>query len=452
MLVWFAVENWACFRDRQVFSMETFGKVWDEFAFDTGIKKYPRLNRVSAIYGANRCGKSRFIEAMAFMQRVILSAPESESEDILEAAEPFHFDADYRSKPSSFTMVFIRDGAVYEYGFSADALRIHEEWLFVRPPGGRRAQRWLGRTFDSSSGEYAWKFGQFLSGSRVKWRKATRPGALFVPTAVRQGSQSLRPIVEWFQNLMVVDPKAMTPAFTSKRLENPGERERILEFLSDADVEVQDIRLSKGDGRVTHLPLKGHAEKVEPQPAMDYAADEAERRRGNLVMEEREAYDAKPGGEMKTIEFGFPIPDSDSLAYLDFNKQSEGTKKLYCLAGIWLEAITHDRVVIMDDLDVNLHSELARFLILYINRIGNEREQRAQLVTALHDTSLFFDALDRNQIWLSDWKRDGWKRKQYMHIFPLSNYRPGLYEPLGREYLGGRFGGIPNILEPALRD
>ena len=35
MLVSFAVENWTCFRNRQEFSMETVGRVEDDFAFNT---------------------------------------------------------------------------------------------------------------------------------------------------------------------------------------------------------------------------------------------------------------------------------------------------------------------------------------------------------------------------------------------------------------------------------
>lgn len=449
MLVMFAVENWACFRDQQVFTMETYGKVWDEFAFDTGVRQFPRLNRVSAIYGPNGGGKSRFIEAMAFMRRAVMasSTSEPEAEDTLSVVDPFCIDADCRSKPASFTMVFIQDGAVYEYGFSADHLRIHEEWLLVRPRGGRRTQRWLERDLDPSSGEYAWKFGQFLRGSRMKWRKATRPNTLFVPTAVRLGSESLRPIVEWFQNLVIVDSKAMNPSLTSGLLENPQDRERLIWFLRYAGTRAWDVRLSKGGGQVTHLPPRRQTEKVEPEHSIDYAADDAEKRRGNLVMEEREAYHAKPDGDGEVIELGFHRLDIDSLAYVDFDRQSEGTKKLYCLAGIWLEAMAKDHVLVMDDLDRNLHPELARFLLLCINRVGNEHEQRAQLVTTLHDTTLFFDALDRNQIWLSDKRRD-----LSVEIFALSNYRPRLNENLQLGYLSGQFGGLPVISETSTLD
>jgi AAA15 family ATPase/GTPase len=67
----------------------------------------------------------------------------------------------------------------------------------------------------------------------------------------------------------------------------------------------------------------------------------------------------------------------------------------------------------------------------------------AQLVFTTHDTSLLDgDLLRRDQIWLTE--KDG---DQASHLFPLTDISPRKGEALERNYLGGRYGGVP-ILRP----
>ena len=136
MLVSFAVENWMCFRDRQEFSLETVGRVPDEFAFDTGAARYPRLNRVAAIYGPNGSGKSCFVEALSFVRDfVIESAKGVQAGDGIDV-DPFRFDLRTFAKPACFEVAFIQSGTVYEFGFTAD---VDQVWggMAVRSASGR---------------------------------------------------------------------------------------------------------------------------------------------------------------------------------------------------------------------------------------------------------------------------------------------------------------------------
>ena len=70
--------------------------------------------------------------------------------------EPFRFDVRSSSQPASFEIAFIEGGAVYELGFAADTERVWEEWLYVRPPGGR-LQRWFSRSLQLVPSESALK-------------------------------------------------------------------------------------------------------------------------------------------------------------------------------------------------------------------------------------------------------------------------------------------------------
>ena len=416
MLVSFAVENWACFRDRQEFSMETVGRVEDQFAFDTGVRRYPRLNRVATIYGPNGSGKSRFVEALAFMRDfVIESASETQAGDPTDVA-PFCFDSQSLAKPTQFEVAFIQKGIVYEYGFAVDNEKVWDEWLFVRPPGGR-IQRWFKRNFNPSSGEYEWIFGPSFQGARKMWRTATRSNALYVSTASQLNSQSLYPVVEWFQNLGIARPNEIFSVFTSEILMNEKNgRARVIDFLQKADIQVSDIRMKEEDPSLeTQIPFValGDMEHIIGQRS------------------------PKP-------EFGLSIENSDDLIYLNFNEQSDGTQRIYAFAGFWLDVIDRERVIVIDELDRSLHPHLAKFLIEFINR---PNKAQAQLIATTHNVTLLQDqdVLDRNQVWFMEKSTN-----QAASLVSLSDYRPRKKESLLRGYLGGRYGAIPNVSDPRL--
>ena len=419
MLIGFAIENWACFRDRQEFSMETAGRVEEEFAFDTGVTRYPRLNRVATIYGPNGSGKSRFVDALVFMRGFVIgSARDTQAGDLIEI-KPFCFDTRSLEKPTSFEISFIQDKVLYEYGFIANTERIWEEWLFVRFPGGR-LRRWFERKLVPESGKYKWAFSSSLPGPHMIWRETTRPNALFVSTAVQLNSDSLNPIIEWFQNLTVVGSEGISPRRTSYNLsEKSDNRARVINFLQQADIQVSDIRIREEELSFRRSPLY---KKNIPSPP-----------------------DLPPRiRKIVTAEFGLPIKGSDTLAYLELDEQSDGTQRMYSLALPWLDFIDQDRVIVIDELDRNLHPHLVKFLIEFINR---PRETRAQLVATMHDAIPLQerDVLDRNQVWFTDKDSD-----QAASLVPLSDYRPRKRESLLRGYLGGRYGAIPNVADPRL--
>ena len=422
MLVSFALENWTCFRDRQEFSMETVGRVSDTFSFETGVSQYPKLNRVATIYGPNGSGKSSFVDALRFMKHVVIESAKSTQAGEPIEVKPFVFNVRTLEKPTRFEIVFVEEDVVYEFGFAADSQLVWEEWLFVRRPGGR-IQRWYSRAYDHITQEYDWAFGPSFRGAREVWRKATRPEALYISTAVQLNSETLLPIVDWFRRLAIVGTNGPTPNFTSGLIHKDRTyRTRLVEFLRQADISYADI-----DVREEELDIEVMARHL-PAAVLDRIKDEDN---PNILIP----------------EFGLPQEGFDGLCYLDLDEQSDGTQRVYSFAGPWLDVVDNGRVVVIDELDRSLHPHLVSFLIEYINRQGGETGQNAQLIATVHETMLLQDALDRNQIWFSEKDAD-----QAATLTPASSYRPRKGESLFRGYLGGRYGAIPNVVAPETID
>ncbi len=82
------------------------------------------------------------------------------------------------------------------------------------------------------------------------------------------------------------------------------------------------------------------------------------------------------------------ISDDGSVVSFDFKDQeSEGTQKLFRLAGPWLDVLANGYCLVMDELHNSLHPKLVAYLVsmfhnLEINKHG------AQLIFVTHETLL----------------------------------------------------------------
>lgn len=413
MLVSFTVENWRCFRDRQQFSMAA-PRGTDAFSFETDVRRHPRLNRVAAIYGPNGSGKTWLVRALGFL-RAQMTNPNANR--ITTGLAPFLFDANTAHEPTSFEIVFIRNHVVYEYGFAVDSRRVWEEWLSVCPPDGR-SQRWLHRQFSPHANDYQWKFSRLMHG-RSTWRRDTRPDALFVPTAISLGSESLRPIADWFGSLLVINDEGASLNLTGLFLEEGELTKRLMQFLGQVDIAVEDIvqRQQEIPVRLARLLSLG-------------AADQEDLSDNDKVT-------------VAVPFFGRRAVGNNRLSYLDISQESKGTRRVYSLAATWIMGVDHDAVIVVDELDQGLHPHLTEFLVRYINRPGRGGYQRAQLLATVNDAALLQNALDRNQVWFTQKRRD-----RSAILVPLSSYKPRKNESLMRGYLEGRYNAIPNIADP----
>jgi len=131
---------------------------------------------------------------------------------------------------------------------------------------------------------------------------------------------------------------------------------------------------------------------------------------------------------------------------MPFDQESEGTKTLFSLAGPILVALHGGGVLVVDELDRSLHTQLAKRIVTMFNDPATN-PNNAQLVFNTHDTNLLdTDVLRRDQIWFTEKGSDGATR-----LFPLTDFRARKYENLERGYLQGRYGAVPSISTPDLR-
>lgn len=416
MLVEFSVENFRSIKDEARLSLVAGpGKEHRETHLVTpelneGVRSVP-LVRSAALYGANAAGKTNLVRALQAMQHIVTRS-DRELQDLPVA--PFQFDLESKEQPTTFEVIAIANRMRFQYGFSARRDVVTDEWLYAWPKG--RIQFWFERTTDAETGAVSCKFGDKLAGDKEVWRRATRPNALLLSTAVTLNSEQLKPIFDWFRdNLHIAGIGGWGPLFSLDWCRGDDKAD-VVRFLRAADLAIEDVRIVYTDLPPQELP-------ADLPPELKHQTNEG-----------------LPDVKLVQVRVSHGTNRGQPVE-LDLKDESDGTQKMFALAAPLLATLANGHVIVFDELHDNLHPALVRFLVdRFHDPEVNTKD--AQLVFTTHDTSILSqDVFRRDQIWFCE--RNS---RQETGVFPLTDFRPrrGL-ENLERSYLAGRYGALPYI-------
>lgn len=418
MLIEFSVENFRSIRDRQTLSMAASANVHlrDSNTFSTDIKALPRLLRSAIFYGPNAGGKSNLVKAFHAMQWFVLNSQAQQQGQAIPVV-PFRLSSVMAGKPAEFEVQVIQEGVRYQYGFTASPERVHSEWLIAYPQG--RPQRWFDREFNAENGTEEYEFSPLFHGGtrRQLWKDTTRGNALFLSTAIQLNNEQLRPLFNWFKDrLAVVLPnEQFRQEFSLRLFDEKGGHERMMDFMNAADINIAGIEVQKKNFVPEMLPPDM------PEPLRDVILrDFQDKKMANIRIRH-----LGEGGEV--VEFGL-------------GDESDGTQKLFWIAGPWMDVLAKGRVLVIDELDTHLHPVLMHFLVELMHGSGTN-PKNAQLLFTTHNTSLLDDdSIRRDQFWFVEKKADN-----STSVYPLTDFHPRKKEALERGYLKGRYGALPII-------
>lgn len=390
-----------------------------------GVRSTPLL-RSAAIYGANAAGKSNLIQAMAVMREIVIGSSEKGERNL--PVVPFKFDVDSRTLPTTLRATFLADGVRYEYGFSVTSEAVLEEWLYAWPHG--RAQLWFTRDRDETDQD-KFDFGKKLTGDKEVWRRATRTDALFLSTAVALNSAQLRPVSNWFTELLCFPGRreAWSAIYSTTRWDlaatmsncEGARKAEILEFLQAADLAVSDLRVVERESKYTLFRSfrTSDDDSTGPDTLSEPTTSKLKIREVNIVHE----------------------PETGQPGELAVSEESDGTQKFLSIAGPWLDALANGKIIFYDELHDNLHPALVRFLVECFHD-PKLNTSGAQLIFSTHETSILTQEIfRRDQVWFCERGSD-----LVTSVFALTQFSPrkGL-DNLKRSYLGGRYGALPII-------
>lgn len=348
------------------------------------------LLKSAAIYGANASGKSNFANAVLFMRDFVFNSSKSTQEAEPIDVERFKLNAETEGQPSFFEIVFLMEGTKYRYGFEVNAERVLREWLFNTP--STKEARLFVRDENGIETTPRFREGRDLADK-------TRNNALFLSVAAQFNGTISKGIINWFRRLSVISglQDKSYRSYTEKTFADERHRESILGFMKRLDLGIADIQVQE----TSKLPQQ--------------------------VVTVHRKYNGE--GRPASVE----VFDIDS-------HESEGTKKLFALAGPLMETLKSGRILVVDELDARLHP-LVTLAIVNLFHSAEANRHGAQLIFITHDTNLLSNKIfRRDQIWFAEKDRQG-----ATHMHSLVEYKVRNDASFESDYIQGKYGAIPFI-------
>lgn len=425
MLIEFSVENYRSIQQRQTLSMVASE---DETMLDSNTFPIPnskdnlRLLTSAVIYGANASGKSNLLRAMQTLRRLVVDSASKMQVGNKLPIQSFRLNSKYKNQPTSFEIIFIHQDIRFEYGVVLTRERVYEEWLIAYP--NERPQNWFVRKYLAESEEYKWTFGRALKGEKQSIKKLVRSNSLFLSHAAQNNHKQLTDIFEWFESKFnILTPNYIVEGFTLRIChEQDNFRQLVVNLLSEADIGISDIKIEQ---KLVTDTEKSFLKQFLTRQMLDNQEIEE-----NIDLEDLRSLDVKTTHKMN---------DSEQEIEFEMEEESDGTQRLFELAGLWLYVLQTGEILIVDELSRSLHPVLTKSLIkMFSNQKINQRN--AQIIFTIHDTTLLDTEIFRqDQIWFTE------KEKSATKLYSLFEFITRDDESLQKGYLLGRYGAVPFI-------
>ncbi len=418
MLVNFTVENFKSFKEIAEFSMEAT-KLKNLTKSNTFSVNTISLLKSAVIYGANASGKSSVLDAINAMKYVIQSSVDIEKAKQYKA-RPFLLSKKTENKNTTFEIDFIIFETIYRYGFSiATNSKISKEWLFQKKLKVRARYTPLferdGDTIELSN--------NFKEGNKLIDK--TRDNALFLAVVAQFNGETSSAIIKWMDKLNVLSniKSEMFEGYSFSKLDDSKFKDKMVALIKSADIGISDI--SKNEVSFDEMSIKDSDLEGLPEDVIDKLKEKGA---SSIQTDHIQYNEDNTFFKMKTFDLSF---------------ESDGTQKLLALTAPILDTLECGNILIIDELDNSLHTELVESLIKLFNS-EETNPNNAQLIFTTHDTNLLNQKLfRRDQIWFTQKSILG-----QSELYSLVEYGKGKIRDdlvLEKNYLDGKFGAIPHI-------
>lgn len=334
------------------------------------------------------------------------------SQDTQIPVDFFRLNTQSNNKPSVFEVVIEIDKLLYRYGFEATSDEIIKEWLYFTP---KTKESLL---FFRNKDKY--RIGRnFRKESRLLKDK-TRDKVLFLNVVAQFNGYHSMNVTKWFQKIKIITgyDDSNYKLFTLVKLQDKNFRKKILTFLKGLDLSIQDIISDPNDLEESN---------INKSSTLDTS---------NFL----QSSIAKPLGT-KTQHNVFDSNGSlKSTTHFDLESgESDGTKKLIYLSAPIIDTLEQGNILVIDEIDSRFHSIVVEAILRVFNSKDNKKN--SQIIFTTHNTNILSSKLlRRDQIWFTE------KNKmEETDLYSLSDFKIRKDASFEKDYLYGRYGGIPFI-------
>ncbi len=416
MLVGFTFENFASFYNNTEFAMTVSGTDKRYKELNTFLTPHGELLKSCFMYGANGSGKTNFIDALAFMKYIVTAELDVQSR-IISKPNYFLFNNASKDKPTSFSIAFIVEGILYDYGFSVLNDKIIREYL------DKKEKRTVNVFTRNGSNFETIKINSKEFKNVEHFIKNTREDVLFLSWANFCNNEMAMKIYKWFEAIQIFDAddtKQLLSATVSYMEEHENGKEDIVKLMNRLGIPIDDFEMEIIDDKMGETLMaafkKNYKEKFK-----------------NLI--NLKGIDLKVKQKVYDKDW-----DNYTMSDFRFAIESAGTKKLFEIAGPIISAIKNGSVVLIDEIDARLHPALVHHLVMMFNSLS-QNPNNAQLICNTHDVTLLDEDIRRDQIYFLEKDEYGVSK-----LYSLCDFK-GIRKDskILKRYLLGVYGALPDI-------
>ena len=446
MLIGFSVSNFKSFLDQQSISFlaSRISRHKDHIK-EIANKK---VLKSGLIFGANAGGKSNLIKAVAFSRNIILHGLNRTDTN----KKYFRINQDANKIPGVFEYRLIANDTEYSYGFafSYASKEFLSEWLvkisgdtetilFDRNVDESGNSTVSSNIVEDNSDENVDRLKVYLEdfedGISDALKKKTILSDIAQRSTIKSGVfKDIIDVYKWFQDLIVIFPESKYVNLDSV-VEDNDSKDSFSNYLLNVDTGIESIesRLMDFDldKLLSDIP-KEKAEQIKNEIANRITHSPVTLR----INDQRFVLKQNENGEIVYSKMLLNHGNANDL--FEYSDESDGTQRLFDLIPIFL-AQKNNRVILIDEIDRSLHTNLTRKFIELFFVVSRDRS--SQLIATTHDSNLLdLDLLRQDEIWFVKREKD-----HSSIIYSLNRYKERFDKKIEKEYLLGRYDAIPKL-------
>lgn len=428
MLLNFQFYNYRSFRDKTILSMEARGNA--EYKGCLVPCKKSNILPAAAIFGKNGGGKSNIIRAFWLGVQFIRNAQRTQHEKAAVPVRAFGLNDYSANEPTGFEYQYMIDGVKYTYGFQATPKKIVGEYLYASPKGQKSV------IFTRE----AQKFSFPTNGEKKKKEmiaEAVAENQLFFAIACVMNYRPCIAAMKWFREFIYFSKDyGDIPKQLIEYAEDTNMLQAIVSYAKQADVGIEDMTFEVSNEELSQSKLL--SENVPEgiiRALKEFAAalkDSSDTAEINLKI-----------GELKTssLHCGIKKDGSTDKFSLELADESDGTRRLMALAPGIEQVLEQGGVLLVDEIDRDLHPLLVEFVISKFQS-PKTNPGHAQLIFTTHDTELLnMEIIRKDQVYFVDKDR----KSGASELFNLMEFPVRTNDNIRKAYLAGKYGAVPEV-------
>lgn len=433
MLLKYIFKNFKSFGEEVEFNMLPLDNNDPRFLkkIETIDREYHVLKR-GVFFGPNASGKTNFIKSLYFIRNYILN--EQNSGNIIKVDQ---FKAN-ENQNSFFQFLIYLDKKIYDYGFTINNEQVVEEWL-MSLEGNEFVALFERRT--NKEGQTIIEIGEKLAATGTENRaivellkktmKSDQKNILFLYKLFDNGIEEGKKIYNWFKRLQIIFPstKGYVLPIASENF-----RKFSVKTLNKLDTGVHEI-IQKTES----IDLKKFISDNEIPEILE--KDILATKNGIININGRFFLKMREQGKILMSEIKFKHSLNGESYEFKLEEESDGTRRILDFLPILFRVTNKDKnIYIIDELDRSLHTKITKFILEeFIKGINNE----SQIIFTSHDVNLInLNLFRKEEIWFVEKKNSGATK-----IRPFSDFVTKDGQNTLKDYLNGRFGGVPHIID-----